>query len=119
VPHYCLPFESANDALWLLIYLPLSGLSPQSLQENLVESTTFKRVATSALLKAVLFAKSITSEAKERRNALYFVKSPNGFMHYPLPSDKRAHFYFQWPEYPVSIYTVKTYHQNPYAQVRL
>jgi hypothetical protein len=84
-----------------------------------VESTTFKRAATSALLKAVLFAKSITSEAKERRNALSFVKSPNGFMHYPLPSDKRAHFYFKWPEHPASIYTVKMYHQNPHAQVRI
>jgi len=84
-----------------------------------VESTTFKRAATSALLEAVLFVKSITSEAKEKRNALSFVKSPNGFMHYPLPSDKRAHFYFKWPEHPDSIYTVKIYLHNAHAQVGL
>jgi len=82
-----------------------------------VESTALKIASTSALLKAVLFVKSINSEAKERRKALSFVKSPNGFMHYHLPSDKRAHFYFKWPEHPDSIYTVKMYLQNAYAQV--
>lgn len=106
MPHYCLPFESGKDAPWLLIYLPLSGLSPESLHENLVESTTFKRAATPALLKAALFVKAITSEGKERRNALSSVKSPNGFTHYSLPGDKRAHFYFKWPEHPDSNYTV-------------
>ena len=40
-------------------------------------------------------------------------------MHYPLPSDKRAHFYFKWPEHPDSIYTVKIYLQNSHAQVGL
>jgi hypothetical protein len=60
----------------MVTYLQLSGLSPQSLQENLVESTTFTRAATSALLKAVLFVKSITSEAEGRRKALSFCQKP-------------------------------------------
>jgi len=38
-------------------------------------------------------------------------------MHYPLPSDKRVHFYFKWPEHPDSIYTSKMYLQNAHAQV--
>jgi len=89
----------------MVTYLQLSGLSPQSLQENLVESTTFTRAATSALLKAFFSLNPLLLRQKEDEKHYPFVKSPNGFMHYPLPSDKRVHFYFKWPEHPESIYT--------------